>query len=1217
MKECAAAPSRDFAAAAENLLGTLGYRSKRKAAMFGKVADFMRAYPDPNNAADTKSAKQLRAAADNVNIIFQFAKSEIDESVRRGETLPNLLSSPTQLQTGNAKSFLFVAADLRPGRYSRSKYAGFVREINKRFNAPTVVLFRRPESKNNAALTLAFVDRRPSRTRRGYDVLKKVSLLREIQCEEPHRGHLDILVQLSLAQRWQWILDKDKSRDFDGFLAAWLDELDAEALNRRFYKELYRWFEWARAIAVFPYQPKARDKAERDDAERDKAERDKAATDSVIRIITRMMFIWFIKEKKLVSDKLFYEEKISPLLANYNAAKGDTYYRAILQNLFFATLNTDISDRRFSNCNNDDHRNPNLFRYKDLMRNPDAILKLMNQTPFINGGLFDCLDDFEGVRKGGKRVDCFTDHPPQRKNLRVPNTLFFAEGIERPGLLTIFKKYKFTVEENTPVEQEVALDPELLGKVFENLLAEVNPETSNTARKETGSFYTPRAIVDYMTDESLVAYLAAKVPGGGDGQWQKKLLGLLNYAKNECENIVKEKIAPLVKAIADIKVLDPACGSGAFPMGVLNKLALALSKLDPKNKEWKKLQKQRAASAAYDAFRGGDYAQNARALRLKEINDTFAYYSEPFGRKLYLIQNSIFGTDIQPIACQIAKLRFFISLAIEQDKDETADNFGIRPLPNLETRFVAADTLIGTGVPAPQGQLGGDKIERLQGKIATNRERHFNASVRSVKFKYRRRDRQLRRVLGKRLAKIPGYEPVAEEIAAWNPYDQNAVADWFDSEWMFGVKDGFDVVIGNPPYIQLQRDNGKLSKKYKRQKFASFDGFGDIYMLFCEKGLSLLDNGGVLTYIISNSWMLADSGSALRGVLTRYNPRLLINTGKDVFENTYVDTNILMMENAPNRGKLLAADVNCGDEFPPSKWVHISPKGDEGWVILSPEEQKIFAKMKEVGTPIKEWDVNIDFGVKTGRDKAFVIDEHTKRQLCKQDPKSGDILMPLVKGREIGRYAINFTGLHLITIEQGWTNANRGRMPAEDFIRTAYPAVYEHLYSFANNGLRNRQDKGDYWWELRSCSYYPHFHQEKLMWIQLVSDGRFALDTKSMYPLASVFVMTGESIHYLLALLNSNLVNWCMRNISPTSGMGVLQWKKTYVGKLPIPRISEAKQRPFVALAQKITAAKAVSLPTSTCEMEGKIDALVYKLYGLTSAEIALMEKWKTTRRRR
>ena len=1203
MRECAAAPSRGFAAAAENLLGTLGYSSTRKVALSGDVDKFMSKY----SAAETESAKQFRTSVANVNIVFQFAESEIlrfiENTIGQGEQ-GELIKE--QFQKSNARSFLFVAVDLRKkkGGYSRSKYADLVREINKRFKPPTVVLFRRPASDDAPpALTLGFVDRRKSQTRRGHDVLKKVSLLREVRCDKPHPGHLKILAELSLVERFNWIERKRKPQNFDGLLAAWLDELDAEALNRRFYKALYRWFEWARDKAVFPCLPSK---------SRDKDERDRAAADSVIRLITRMMFIWFIKEKKLVAEDLFYEEDVAPLLANYDAAKGDTYYRAILQNLFFATLNTKIEMRGFNPEGQPGHRGGHGYRYKTLMADSDKILELMNETPFINGGLFDCLDS---LKAGGFRADMFSDPDPKkwavaRKKsfaaLSVPNFLFFQDKKdpkEQRGLLTIFKKYKFTVEENTPVEQEVALDPELLGKVFENLLAEVNPETRESARKQTGSFYTPRAVVDYMTDESLVAYLAAKVPGDpGVRKWRQKLRDLLDYAKNECDPSVKAKKTSLVGAIADVKVLDSACGSGAFPMGVLNKLAWALFKLDSENKEWEKLQKKRAASDARDAFYG-DYAQDARALRLKEINDTFEHYSKPFGRKLFLIQNSIFGADIQPIACQIAKLRFFISLAIEQEKKESADNFGIRQLPNLETRFVAADTLIGIGGVKIQDKLGGDKIRELQKLLAQNRERHFNAGVRNDKIDCQDEDERLRGLLAEELAKIPGLEPAAIGVAAWNPYDQNAVADWFDPKWMFGVNGGFDVVIGNPPYIQLQKERGKLSKKYKGQKFASFDGAGDIYMLFCEKGLSLLDGGGVLTYIISNSWMRADSGCALRGVLTRHNPRMLINTGKDVFENTYVDTNILMVENAENRSKLLAADVNRGDEFPPTNWVRIAPKGQNAWAIVSSPEQTILAKIKEVGTPIKEWDVCMKFGIKTGYDDAFIINEHMKRHLCKQDPKSGDVLMPMIRGRDIGRYGYRHENLWIITT-----------FPAKKLDIDDYPAVKKHLSSFmpalVQSGERGCRKKTQHAWFETSdtIAYYPNFHQEKLVWIQLANDGRFALDTKSMYPLASVFIMTGESIHFLLAVLNSKLVSWCMRYISPTSGMGVLQWKKAYVKELPIPRISEAAQRPFVALAKKITAAKAANPPTSTREMEAEIDKMVYALYDLTPDEIAIIE---------
>ena len=231
-------------------------------------------------------------------------------------------------------------------------------------------------------------------------------------------------------------------------------------------------------------------------------------------------------------------------------------------------------------------------------------------------------------------------------------------------MIPLFNRYKFTVEENTPVEQEVALDPELLGKVFENLLAAYNPETRDTARKQTGSYYTPRPVVDYMVDEALVAALAqACSPSDGDtGFWQDRLRYLLDYedAFNDAHELFEEgETAGIVRAISEIKVLDPAVGSGAFPMGMLHKMAMALRRLDPDNQRWATLQKERARAKADAAFDTKN--QRERDAELLAISEIFERYSGDFGRKLYLIQNSIFGVDIQPIATQIAKLRFFIS----------------------------------------------------------------------------------------------------------------------------------------------------------------------------------------------------------------------------------------------------------------------------------------------------------------------------------------------------------------------------------------------------------------------------------------------------------------------------------------------------------------------------------------------------------------------------
>ena len=203
-----------------------------------------------------------------------------------------------------------------------------------------------------------------------------------------------------------------------------------------------------------------------------------------------------------------------------NLDTGDSYYRVVLQNLFFATLNTEIDKRRFSTASYNTNRDFSCYRYKAQMRDPDKLLSLFTQTPFINGGLFDCLDTFKATGPESYRIDCFSDN--QYHKVSIPNSLFFNT---QHGLIPLLEHYKFTVEENTPIEQEVALDPELLGRVFENLLAAYNPETGATVRKQTGSYYTPRAIVDYMVEESVVATLSEKCsPTDSDTQlWEERL----------------------------------------------------------------------------------------------------------------------------------------------------------------------------------------------------------------------------------------------------------------------------------------------------------------------------------------------------------------------------------------------------------------------------------------------------------------------------------------------------------------------------------------------------------------------------------------------------------------------------------------------------------------------------------------------------------------------
>ena len=830
----AAVPGADWPAGATAILDAMGYRSELVLEdQTGDLSGFLRLFPADNPGTQTE--QRFLEHARSVQLVFQITNAEIAEAAAPAQQMKFDASG---FETGNSQSFLFLAVELDGENYSRGRYAEFTREINKRLFAPSVIMFRTAGNR----VTFAFPHRRPNQRNATRDVLGRVSLIREIDLVRPHRAHLDILVELSLPERLRWMEAHGKPYNFDGLLDAWLNALDTEELNRRFYRDLFKWFERAVETAKFPADEP----------------RTLSPEEHVIRLITRLMFVWFIKEKRLVADDLFVENQAAQLLKGYDHDTGDSYYRAVLQNLFFATLNTEIGQRRFSTRNRDDHRDFSVYRYEDEITLPEELRKLFNQTPFINGGLFDCLDSFDDTGADGVHVDCFTDDPAHRAGYSVPNLLFFDESRDTPGLIDLFGRYKFTVEENTPTEQEVALDPELLGKVFENLLAAYNPETRENARKQTGSYYTPRPVVDYMVDEALAAALAQRASGSdGDVEsWRDRLRRLLDYGDGDAGELFDpaEREA-VVRAIAQLKSLDPAVGSGAFPMGILHKLTLALRRLDTDNRLWAELQIEHAQEENRAAY-GAD-TQAERDERLKEISDTFERYSDSdYGRKLYLIQNSIYGVDIQPVATQIAKLRFFISLAIEQKPNpDPADNYGVKPLPNLETRFVAADTLLSIG--GLNRELTSERTRELQRQLNVNRERHFHATNRSQKSQYRDEDKRLRGQLADSLTGSGLDAGHAVRVSQWDPYDQNAAADWFDPEYMFGVADGFDVVIANPPYV---RSEGSDEKQEARARIADSNMYEtlyekwDMYIPFIERGYKLLSPGGFTTMIVSDAY---------------------------------------------------------------------------------------------------------------------------------------------------------------------------------------------------------------------------------------------------------------------------------------------------------------------------------------------------------------------------
>jgi hypothetical protein len=1139
----------------------------------GTAQDFIQRFPARNK--NTETEQEFLNSVESVKLVFQVTSEEIAPANQ-----PTLFESPA-FDAGYVRSFLFFAIELTDKDYPRGTYAQFTREVNKRFMMPIVALFR-----VGNRLTIGFVGRRQHQYDPDRDVLEQVTLIKDIRLDDPHRAHIEVLYELALWECAKWVNANNQPENFDGLLAAWLARLDTEALNKKFYRELFAWFEWAVAEGKFPTDKNRTVKPE----------------EHAIRLITRLLFVWFIKEKGLIADDLFNEAQIAPLLKDYDHKAGDSYYRAVLQNLFFATLNTEIGKRGFSPQTNAKHRNFSLYRYKDQIAAPNELLRLFEKTPFINGGLFDCLDSEEATRDGGYRVDCFSDE--HYRKLSLPNRLFFDAD---RGLIPLLKGYKFTVEENTPIEQEVALDPELLGKVFENLLAAYNPETGATARKQTGSYYTPRPIVDYMVEEALVAALAVQAsPTDGDAKlWDERLRYLFDYAKafdDASEWFDSREADEVVRTISELKILDPAVGSGAFPMGTLHKLTLALRRLDPDNTRWEQLQKERAIQRAAAAFDTKD--RPTRDEELTEISRIFENYSGDFGRKLYLIQNSIFGLDIQSIACQIAKLRFFISLAIEQEPDRAADNFGIKPLPNLETRFIAANTLIGL---EGERTLTSPKAKTLEMELGDNRERHFHATTRQQKLACKRADRKLRRELATELRHIGMPADDANKVAAWDPYDQNASADWFDSEWMFGITDGFDVVIGNPPYVRQEKI--KELKPTLKDQYDCYTGTADLYVYFYERGFQMLRGDGVLTYISSNKYFRSAYGKKLRDFLTRQATlSQLIDFGDAPVFTSIAYPSIITASKAHTQGnRLRALNWEPGpsiDEF----GAVFRTKGFtmpqnaltvDGWRLTSPDVLDLLEKLRKAGEPLGEYVKGRFYrGITTGLNEAFVVDRGTRDRLVAEHPSSSEVLKPFLRGRDVKRWQTEDIGLYLCYV--GWD------LPIEE-----YPAIYTHLKKFEGKLKRRPEVKQGRvpWYALSryASDYWEEFEQPKIVYPDIAQGTEFSFDDGG-YFLGNTSYLLPTKEMWLLGLLNSKAIFWFYTKTSTQIRGGFVRFIAQYVSQIPIPSIKPAQKASISKLVNQILAAKRTDPDADVSELENTVDQIVYFLYDLTPEEIAIVE---------
>ncbi|GMO14621.1 MAG: hypothetical protein Pg6A_00210 [Termitinemataceae bacterium] len=980
-----------------------------------------------------------------------------------------------------------------------------------------------------------------------------------------------------------------------------------ETVTKEFYHELFKWYDdWAISLVKFPAGVGARaGLPAKPDAEANRL--------PLIRLITRLIFVWFLKQKdNLIPEWIFNKNEIAEVLKTFDPhsdTKGN-YYNGIIQNLFFATLNKEIKDRAFtSDANSKEHYGIKTFYrdHADAKHPADTLFKISQQefikkfetVPFLNGGLFECLDRRDGSEKQ-KYVDGFSRE--KSRAAFVPNCLFFGDGAPNgghEGVIDLFSRYNFTVEENTPQDIDIALDPELLGKVFENLLGTYNEETKSTARNESGSFYTPREIVDYMVDTSLKEYFKEKLCGkeivNSKEEIEKKLDVLFSY--NEAgHGFNAEETDALMNAINRCKILDPACGSGAFPMGVLNKLTFIMEKLDPDNKLWEEIQIQKAKEETEEAYRSGLSGQagkERRDERIKEISDVFELstgaYSN-YARKLFLIENCIFGIDIQPIAIQISKLRFFISLIVDQKTGgDKTNNYNVLPLPNLETKFVAANTLIG--VKREQGVLADPAIEEKQRELLAVRHKHFSARKAAEKTFLRKQDVALSKELAALLGK-DGFcnSADAQKMADWNPYDQTQAVDFFDAYWMFGITDGFDVVIGNPPYIQLQSNHGELADMYKNSGYESFSRSGDMYQLFCECGYTCLRENGHLCLITSNKWMRAAYGEKTRTFFANNtNTKILIDfAGQRVFESATVDVNIILMQKNNNKQETLSCIIkeDCKDnmtEYIRQHGTTIEFSAGDSWVILNPIEKRIKEKIEKIGKPLKEWDISINYGIKTGCNEAFIIDRAKRDELIAKDEKSAEIIRPILRGRDIERYKTNFAELYIINTHNGIPAKN---IPPVDI--KEYPAVKKHLDTYWQK-IKNRDDQGVTPYNLRSCAYMDDFSKQKIAWNRIASEKQFALVEQDIFISDSMHFITGNKLEFLCCVLNSKLFKWLLYLIIGEAAGGNAG-NADNITNLHIPKPTTQTEQQLKKLLKE--------------KNYQEIDKVIYELYGLNMEEI-------------
>ena len=837
-----------------------------------------------------------------------------------------------------------------------------------------------------------------------------------------------------------------------------------------------------------------------------------STVDFTKKLLGQIVFLYFIQKKGWLGVPGGGEWGDGP--RNYmrrlvdQAFDGERwFFNDVLEPLFYDTLATDRGDRAW--CE-----------------------RLQCRIPFLNGGLFEPLAGYDW----------------EATTISLPNALFSNQdqtsaGDTGSGILDVFDRYNFTVNEAEPLESDVAIDPEMLGKVFENLIEE-------NRRKGLGAFYTPREIVHYMCQESLINYLdnglnhsvgardehSLSVPRQDLEEWIRQSDQFAHYAAaraagtkgdhypNPPDSIHRCSIE-IDTLLRDITVCDPAIGSGAFPVGMMTEIVRARVSLTPYFDE--------------DAER------------------------TPYHFKRHAIQSSLYGVDIDAGAVEIAKLRLWLSLVVDE-----VDVQQIRPLPNLDYKVVVGNSLLGV----EKNLFNGEQFDRLEGL----KPQFFDESSRTKKTEYKRQIEELIHEL------TNGRETFDFEI--------------YFSE-VFGANGGFDVVIANPPYVSVEAFARTDFQTLWKRRYKTYAARGDVYCLFYEQGLKLLHGGGVLAYISSNKFQRAAYGKGLRQLLAAKRICNLIDFCElPVFAAATDPMIVIVAKAAADANRtfpvLVVKDQAEFRTLPQCVAARASRYKPEqlkaaGWSLEGSAGLALVDKLRAKGTPLASFAKgHLRLGIRTGLNDAFVIDRATRDRLIREDPRSADLIKPWIRGRDLKRWTHEFHDLYVIIIRFGFHSELRN-----------YPAIRRHLVQFeellkARGQCRTSRSGAvegqHHWLELDnnpSAAYIAAFETPKIV-IADIGKRLKASCVRPGYFIGNTGYIIADAEPFTLAVLLGTVTDWYARMTfqglgDPWRG-GRMRFINRSLVTIPVPVASADDKSKLTKLAERAAeAAEQATMPPS------------------------------------